>query len=476
MESFFNAKKEKIIITSSVLVVVIISEIFFRQPLFDTSVKFISSIHESYTNEKSALYGFSKFLSFLPKEVLMALSLLIVYNFCNILKTFVLVLSLYLSIFIVCFLKIIYQSPRPVWVSDKIMNLSCEGGFGNPSGHSYSAFLFFLTIYEISINQNNFFNRDDNLYKKSFRIFMFVFTVILAILVCLSRVVLGVHSINQIIYGSILGIITYIFIFYVFFEDLNKGDFLLDLIKNNFMVYNSAVVISITIISIFLTAFYRNWEINGIYFVKAKTICPDLHDYKLLFNESILGFVASFSYLAVVLGIYLEYKVIYEEKDNYWIRKQFGYNQDKIVKEIYIEKSYVDNDPENPINSDNNDKNPDEIDKIDNKNLVIKFDLQNDNHNNSLNLHEKDDTNYLLIDTNLIWSNTMLKHYFFRFLILIVGALIFAFPALFISGSSSLEVVYTLKYGIPMFCVQFYNFFIFKLIIFKLRLINEEDK
>lgn len=83
-------------------------------------------------------------------------------------------------------LKNIYAQARPLWLSDDILPWGCKyRDYGNPSGHALSAVMFGL------MNESTL---------------SLVIGMTLASLTAISRVVLGVHSINQIVFGSLLGI------------------------------------------------------------------------------------------------------------------------------------------------------------------------------------------------------------------------------------------------------------------------------
>jgi len=44
-------------------------------------------------------------------------------------------------------MKIAYHHPRPFWQNSKITGISCEKGFGHPSGHSSAPLFFLYAIY-----------------------------------------------------------------------------------------------------------------------------------------------------------------------------------------------------------------------------------------------------------------------------------------------------------------------------------------
>lgn len=108
-------------------------------------------------------------------------------------------------------MKIIYHHPRPIWQSANI-KYACNNGFGNPSGHSYTSSSFYLSLAFI-ISNIPFIKKQKN--KTIISIFIYITFSIIILLIMYSRLVLGAHSINQVIYGCLLGCGTYYLIFHV---------------------------------------------------------------------------------------------------------------------------------------------------------------------------------------------------------------------------------------------------------------------
>lgn len=93
--------------------------------------------------------------------------------------------------------KIGYSEPRPFWIFEDVKAFDCSKSFGNPSGHSVRSTFFLLmsldliTTYEIK-----------GLLSKS----MILFSTIWIFIMGFSRVLLGAHSIDQVLYGWSLGL------------------------------------------------------------------------------------------------------------------------------------------------------------------------------------------------------------------------------------------------------------------------------
>lgn len=103
--------------------------------------------------------------------------------------------------------KLYYHQARPFWVSYSIEAGSCSTQFGNPSGHSLTAFGMALAgwldynhaVVEGKIKEGSVFA------KMWMRIFLCLAAVVFSCSIGWSRFVLGAHSMNQIIFGLLLG-------------------------------------------------------------------------------------------------------------------------------------------------------------------------------------------------------------------------------------------------------------------------------
>jgi hypothetical protein len=74
----------------------------------------------------------------------------------------------------------------------------CQTGHGNPSGHTLFAFLFTLTLFF------DFIRHWKNLFAKS--VTFLAFNICLPSTIAYSRLYMGVHSLNQVIFGGLIGI------------------------------------------------------------------------------------------------------------------------------------------------------------------------------------------------------------------------------------------------------------------------------
>lgn len=94
-------------------------------------------------------------------------------------------------------MKLSYADPRPYWVGQDVMAFKCSSSFGNPSGHSETSMAMAMTLW-LDYAQTN-----ANKFQKGA---LLVLAVFFSFSIGYSRFILGVHSLDQIIYGLLLGV------------------------------------------------------------------------------------------------------------------------------------------------------------------------------------------------------------------------------------------------------------------------------
>ena len=97
--------------------------------------------------------------------------------------------------------KMAYHEPRPFMVTSEIKVYGCTTEYGNPSGHALFAsaghFFIFLDICH---------SRKSHKFSTFLYSILLFLTVSLSFLIGFARFYVGVHTINQIVYGWSLGL------------------------------------------------------------------------------------------------------------------------------------------------------------------------------------------------------------------------------------------------------------------------------
>lgn len=98
--------------------------------------------------------------------------------------------------------KIAYHRPRPYMTSLDLIAYSCQAQYGNPSGHSIvSSCVMFTFFMDVFFSKNNLYARTN---KVLFYVLL-VLNVLFVFMVMLSRLYLGVHSIDEVVLGFCFG-------------------------------------------------------------------------------------------------------------------------------------------------------------------------------------------------------------------------------------------------------------------------------
>ena len=118
---------------------------------------------------------------------------------------------------------------RPYWVSDEVKALMWNGSYANPSGHSLYFFasipsMFYLFFYaktrgKYAIGWNEY--RDTKCFKV-FYVTIIVLWVAFGAPSIFSRLYLGSHTIDQLIYGTLIGLTCFFYWTYVLREPLHQ--------------------------------------------------------------------------------------------------------------------------------------------------------------------------------------------------------------------------------------------------------------
>ena len=320
--------KAKITILIIYIILSIIFEQFYRKPLFTKSIELETKLYSSTSINQIKIFKLLSKFGTQAGLIPLLITILILFPI-NISYTFasVIVLSSYYD----NILKLSYGSPRPFWINPSIKR-SCDGGFGNPSGHSFSSFAIYLSLWDIITNLN-YFNR-----KKYLKIALLIFFILFSLSIAFSRIFLSVHSINQIIYGSILGIGMYFYFFHIIELHKFSGKKFNKYIIGSFE--NKIHTIKFCIYFIILFALYllrkNNWEeFDEI----IKKECPHLPLYRKFNNDGFFIGLVIFLLIGAHYGLYYLFiqsqihRPFKEEQINKWSMYQ---NLKNLILKILI--------------------------------------------------------------------------------------------------------------------------------------------
>jgi len=299
-------------------------ERLYRNTLFNISVNLIDS------NSKNRTSGLNKFFSFITTFGSAALILPIfgiVFNWFTLATSFTFIQNYALAAFINNIFKLLYNNPRPYWVLNQTEPIYCDGGYGNPSGHAYSSSAVYLALWHITVN-NEFFIR-----RKWLKWIYFILMLGFIFSILYSRFYFGVHSINQLLYGTSLGTTQYVFLFIVMKQHELKYEKFFEIFTTlwkNIIYWSFYFALFLILIFVY---FFK--ETDQTYLNYLKSACPKMNEYKMLKYDGMVNALYIFILYGAHLGIsflYLLIKRKYEDKNT--LEYIFNFSSSGFIKSI----------------------------------------------------------------------------------------------------------------------------------------------
>ena len=415
-----HIKSNVIIIILSIIT--IISEIMYRDALFEFSLDFEEEWQE---NSPKQIIKFFKIITKFGGEYLMAMPILFILCFFSLIESSIYVFGLIFVLHFHSMMKIWYGDIRPFWKNKDLFQDICDGGFGNPSGHSISSTYLYLMLF-IYLSQTKL------LYKRYIiQTLLFLLLLTWIVLIILSRLILGIHSINQVIYGSTLGLIVVLLISVVFKLHQMPVIYYKKFFKEK--IYISIIfslILFLSIFSIISNFVFDNKSEIRKYEKVLNEKCQDLPEYRKFNLDGLFGSFIIFG----LLGMYSGQIVFWYLIDN-------NYKNNKKKKKM--KRSALDHN--------NSSVNEDMIGE------TVEEEEENDNDDNDDTENEENRKIDELINN---WNeNRMLLFSTFGRLIKIISVLILcSIPLLLfilVPKNSNMVIVFIFKFGIPFFSVLF---------------------
>ena len=405
---FFKNIKTNIIIIL-ITIAVLVSEIFYRDALFNYSLTFEAD-WQKYSSESTKV--FFKIITKVGGEYLMGLPVAFVTCFCSLIKSSVFIAGLIFCLHFHSMMKIWYGSSRPFWENKDLYQEICDGGFGNPSGHSITSAYLYLTLF-MYIKESHFLKG-----KTIAKTIIFLLFLTYIILIILSRLILGVHSINQVIYGSTLGVIVMIFSVHVLKLHQMPIVFYKRLFKEKLIIFCvTSILILLTITSVLSVIIFNNeFDYTKYEEILSQTCGDSLPKYRKFNYDGLFG---AFTVLAL-LGMYLGQIVFWYLIDNRY--KKYNSN---------IDFTKTDNDNDKVSLSNDSTKDEENNELLDNL-------INNWNKNRRLLLGSYWNILKIIIVLNLCMSPLLL---FFL-----------------VSKDADMTIIFIYKFGIPFFAILFFVF------------------
>ncbi len=277
-----NVLSKSIVIKSfillSVIITVVVMEALTRDFVFNSSLAFEKSLQSGKSNTLTTIF---KIISGIGDQHFYIPALFLIFLFYPIQRSFLFFFNVSISVLLVEILKNSYGNPRPFWIEKSLFKV-CEGGYGNPSGHSISATAGFLGIWT-TIFDNEYFDE-----KKIWKYLSLFTTVTMIFLILLSRLYLAAHSINQVFYGASLGLGIYTLLYVILkAHKMDTVKFYQKIFLEKKYKIIFSVIFFILFLIILLVYFFKKNEYIAYEYI-FNTICSNVGLFKR-FNYSGLG-------------------------------------------------------------------------------------------------------------------------------------------------------------------------------------------
>ena len=288
-----------------------ISEFIYRDYLYRASLDFEERLQRNSWNITITYY---KIITKVGGEYFMALPVGFTFCFYSLIKSSVYICGFFFCLQFHSMMKIWYGNTRPFWDKPKLYQDICDGGFGNPSGHSMVTTYLYLTLF-IYLNELQYFKNNKKAQIIALAIILFwIFSIIY------SRIFLGVHSINQIIFGTTLGLIVFCFEIIVFKLNQMPISFYKKLFKEKKYIINiSSVLLFISLLTILNKFIFKDDNKKDTYDGVINNKCGDNYPkYRRFNNDGLFGSFIIFSLMGMYFGqIYFWYLIDNKyKKDN----------------------------------------------------------------------------------------------------------------------------------------------------------------
>ena len=380
-----------------------------------------------------------KFTNCINSVVFLIIILIVVYNYLNIYKTFILYnlicFGYYLSIFFKLLFSHISEKPSdPDRNEDLKFIMYCCDGFGLPSTQLFLFSLFFFCLFKI-INENKKY------VMKNIYLYIFIFFICL---VAIDNIIKAQNYFSQIAFSFFFALSIYILIFNGFNIKMFNGNQFYKIIIKNF--YYCLLVIFLLIVLLFLNFIFviylNKGNRNKLFgddddYEHRFNICLDLeyidpnrrflnlysNNYKINFLGSIIYFGFFLSSIVSLISVKLDYYFIFNKnKTNFLI---YNFNSNEITEVVSLRTSLT-----------------------------------------------TDSSNSINIIRDCKWNNTSKLKSFIRLLVIILLSSICFLPYFLVHWYSDFVYVFFIKIMLSSFLFSFGIFFWFKPILNKLNLNN----
>ena len=305
--------------------------LILHSPIYSISITFLKSLEEKRTRQSFLFSFFSTYYTYISTEYLPYAIVILIYNYGNIYKTFILFSQILLGKYITGFLRLIFID-TPLYYDKSIpFSIINEHTFSFPSEKLVIYPTFLLSLWKILTRKLQ--KNQNELYLKYF--FLGVISLFIGMLF-LSELILGVSSIDQSLFSLGISLQIYYLIFYVVKVNYNDNKQFFRIIKSNFKKILCLIIILLCL-PVFVYFLRRNSQ--TIQKLTESITSQNKSENEICFEKEALStsFVFS-SVLFMFIGFKLEINLLFHEQFSNW--SQFNFEPNDEFNHSYSTGSY----------------------------------------------------------------------------------------------------------------------------------------
>jgi membrane-associated phospholipid phosphatase len=295
----------KLFIFLVIVFFIVITQYFFSDYLEKVTIPLIKILQQDPYLVKSM-----EWVTVLGSKKIKSFMMVFIFCICNTYHSFMYTSICYTAILLNSWLKMILQEPRPFWLDDGIVAFDCEPGYGFPSNHVLTSVPSFFIFFEILYYH---FEIDRTVNAKIFYWVGIGVNTLLCFILGLSRMILGVHSLDQVFFGLLMGMGLYYFYLHVLDYDFRNYHPFLNQFSNPFQKAKMFFIFLSLYIGFLVNAMFANIQYDPIWAVRIFKACnrmPGISPYYKCIADS----ADYFCLIGAILGIFIDINLNYNLK------------------------------------------------------------------------------------------------------------------------------------------------------------------
>lgn len=285
-----DKQKKKTLLFFLFIAIILILERLIAHYLFDYSFPTIK-----YLQQFQSTKDFWKLISFLGSKNFKFMLLIIIFSFCNHFHTFVFSIVTFGTLFTVVMIKILFQENRPYWKDIDIIAFDCEVTYGFPSNHVTASIPVMLYFWEIMYSRFDIGKVDVN---KTINRNVLILLNVLFVLLAISRLYNGAHSLDQVSFGFLFGYAIYYFFRYILEFEIENYNYLIKILNETSTAMYFIYVYSLIYLFYLICLFYNKDNFDSLIIPMIEEKCAGKYEY----SPYLKCFVDSADYFGILGG------------------------------------------------------------------------------------------------------------------------------------------------------------------------------